>query len=273
MKKILLLIGIASCFVSFGQNSLPFLTGARSMALGGSGLAFADVNSILYNQAGVAQLVSPSFSFSAGRRFLLKELNDLAAAGAWPTSSGTFGLSMHNFGFDKYKEQKIGLIYSRKLSSNFSIGAEVDYFNIRIQEYGSKSTFSFQLGLLCSLIKNVKIGIHLQNPVRVSIAEEEVLPTIIRFGGTYTPSEKVTIISEVEKSLDHAIRVKAGVEYYFVPSFALRTGYASNPNNISFGLGYTLKNRIIIDVASVYHQVLGFSPYISVSYSVKKKNK
>jgi len=55
-----------------------------------------------------------------------------------------------------------------------------------------------------------------------------------------------------------------GLEYKIINELSLRIGFSTNPAKNSFGVGYSL-NKMQIDLAINKHQVLGYSPQISVS--------
>ena len=143
----------------------------------------------------------------------------------------------------------------------------------QIAENGSKNFLTFEVGLQSELIENLLIGFHLYNPVQLEIIEDEYLPSIIRAGATYTASKKLLLHVELEKDFDFPFIFKSGVEYALVDDFWLRVGVQTNPTALSFGLGYQMKNGFRFDMASNYHQDLGFSPSIGVGFNFASKKK
>ena len=83
-------------------------------------------------------------------------------------------------------------------------------------------------------------------------------------GLRYNANQKVSLFTEVSLENEQNGNLHLGLEYKIINELALRTGFSTNPAKISFGVGYTL-NKIQIDVAVNKHQVLGYSPQISVS--------
>jgi hypothetical protein len=78
------------------------------------------------------------------------------------------------------------------------------------------------------------------------------------------------LITEAEKDIDNPARFKAGVEYKIVDALHLRGGIATNPSQYSLGVGINVKD-LKIDLATSYHEVLGVTPAISLSYFFGKK--
>ncbi len=271
MKQILHFILLFNSLTISAQNGAPPAAGARGAAMSNASVTFSDVNSAFSNQAGLADLETLSFTAVAEQRFLISELQSISAAAALPVTSGTFGLTIQHFGFEDFNQQKIGLAYARKLLESFSIGAQLFAFHTSIPEYGSKASFSFELGFLMQLLPQLRLGAHVHSPAQIEIVKGENLPTIFKIGLAYLPSERVVCTAEVEKDIDFPARTKLGIEYQIAEPLYLRTGVATNPTNVAFGVGYGFKNGLNLDVASVYHQILGFTPTVSVAFQRKKR--
>lgn len=260
----LLLIGILPLLA---QNGIPNSAGARGAAMGNTGVTFTDVNSIFRNQAGLAYLSGYASVLGAEQRFLLSEISALSAGVAIGRKNmGTFGLSVGYFGFSDFNEQKIGLAYARKLLKNLAIGVQFDFLNTRIKEYGSKGVVTFEAGLHAKVTKEVHVAAHVFSPAEIVITEEESVPTVFQLGLSYLPSDKVTFNLEAEKDINLPLRLKAGLEYYLVEAVALRFGAGTKPSIFSFGVGYLTKGGFGIDMGIQYHQVLGITPSISITF-------
>ncbi|MCO6494029.1 MAG: hypothetical protein J5I98_36765 [Phaeodactylibacter sp.] len=242
------------------QNGLPPAGGARAVAMGYAGVTFTDVNSVFTNQAGLAHVENLAVTAYGEQRFLVSEIRSVGLGAALPTSSGVFGLSLHYFGFERYNEQRIGLAYGRKLLEKLSIGAQFLMLNTRIPEYGNKAVFTFEAGALVELLPQLNLGVHLFSPARVQLTEEDDIPTVLRLGVSYLPSDKLSLLAELEKDIDYEARARFGADYRIAEPLFLRLGVATQPTALSFGLGLALPGGLRLDVASSYHQVLGFTP-------------
>ena len=253
------------------QNGRPSGQGARGMAMGYSSVAFTGINSAFSNPAGLSDLETFEAALFAQQRFLIGDLSDFSMAAAIPTSSGVLGLSLQYFGVEAYNEQKIGLVYARPLMEKLSIGAQIDFLNTRIPEYGNAGLLTFGLGFRSQISEKFSIGGHLYSPVRVALTEEEDLPSILTLGIFYQASKQLGITAEVVKHLDYEISVRAGIEYMISKVLFLRVGTMTEPSQVTFGLGLALENGLKIDIASAYHSTLGISPGIGIRYAAPKK--
>lgn len=258
--------------VLVAQNGTPQNAGARGAALSNAALTFTDINSIFTNQAGLGYLEHLSFTAYGERRFLLADgLNSFLVGAALPHKTiGTIGLSLHYFGYGQYNEQKIGLAYSKKLFKRFSIGAQFNYLATRIGEYGTAHNVTFELGILSKVTKHFHLAAHTFSPIRVHMPNGDIIPSIFKVGAAYIPSKQLRLTAEVEKDLERPLNGRFGVEYHPIPVLCLRAGIATTPVMASFGLGLHL-NALKIDIASSYHQVLGFTPSLSLTYEVGGK--
>ena len=264
MKKLVTFLLLFCGQISQAQYAF---SSARGAGVGQATVAFQDVNSLLGNQAGLAWVKNFSVIAAAESRFSLSELNSFSAGVIVPAGLGSFGFVAHTFGFEAFRQQKIGLAYARRLWENFSFGAQFDYLQTRIPEYGSNGAVTFEAGIQGKLSNEITLGVHIFSPAQVQLAENENMPAIFRMGFAWQASEKAMLTAEVEKDIDFKARVKGGIEYRLAEPLFLRAGFGTNPSTFHFGLGFHLNSNLKIDTATSYHQVLGFSPAASASWT------
>ena len=243
--------------------------GGRSLAMGGTSVSQCDLWSLSNNQAGAAWLKGGGAGLGSENRFLLADLTfeQLGLAVAW--KAGTFGLFISRLGNNQYNELKAGLSYARKFGKHFSAGVQLDYLRIHIMDdYGNKSLVSCEIGLQYHADRHLIIGVQLVNPVPIKITEypSELLPSTLCAGLSYLFSDAFLVNIEVEKDLLNKPLYRFGTEYHFAKPMYARIGLSANPMAFSFGFGLEF-GKLTIDIASGYHQALGFSPAGSIIYS------
>ena len=264
---------ISTCGFLHAQGWQP--AGARSMAMANSTVAIADVWSYHHNPAGLAFVKNTSAGLSYENRFLLKELQTQAAVFAQPLKVGVISAGAQIYGFRAYRTTRVGLGYSMLLGEKISAGVQLNYQGIRIDKYGSKGTVSAEAGVLAKINSKISLGFSVMNigMARLSAFEDDRFSTYMRLGLNYSISKKVSLLAEIDKSIESKLRAKAGMEYELLDRFFLRLGAASNPTEITFGFGYEFKNRLKIDLGSAWHQHLGWSPNFGLTYEIlNKKN-
>ena len=273
-KMTILLLLFTGCFFtrSLFAGDRNLASGSRAAAIGGASSTYSDLWAAFNNQAGLGKVKNISVGITNEFRFMVPELSVRGLAVALPTKkSGVFAVSMSYFGYSLYNEKKIGLAYAKAFGEKISAGIQIDYLSTHLAEsYGNRNTFTVEAGIQATLIKNLVIAAHVFNPTRAKLADydDERIPTTLKAGLGYTFSEKVVVSLEAEKNLKENNIVKAGVEYHISKPLYLRTGISNNPGLYSFGFGLVL-DRLKIDLASTYHQVLGFSPQLSLAYQFK----
>ena len=270
MRNLLLLLICLPAFILAGNDNIHF--GGRSAGMGHASVTLSDVWSSHHNQAGLGWLTKVEAGVFAQNRFLVKEMNYMGFAYAHPVKSGAFALSFTNFGYSQYGESKLGLAYGMKFSERITGGVQINYHNTRIgNNYGSASVLSSEMGLQAKLTSKLELGLHLFNPTQAKLNDfnDERIPTIMRLGMAYTFSNKVFITLEAEKDIDFLPNFKAGIEYKANDRIYLRGGIGSSPTAAAFGVGVYHKG-LKLDLASSYHQVLGFIPEVSLTYVFEK---
>jgi hypothetical protein len=272
MNKCLLLWLMFSPIVVFSGNENWHL-GARSAGMAHASLTLSDVWSTHHNQGGLGWLKDPSAGVYFENRYGIKELSQMGAAVAIPVGNGAFGLNYSGFGWSLYKESKIGLAYGMKFNDKISGGVQVNYHSLRLaNNYGSNMAFTVEAGLQARVTDALTIGMQVYNPTKTKLDDyyDERIPTIMRFGAGYRFSDKVLVTCEAEKDLEFDAIFRVGLEYMPGDKFYIRGGIATNPGIAAFGFGLKL-DSFRADISSTYHQILGFSPQISLSYVISKK--
>ena len=242
--------------------------GGRSLAMGGTAVAVSDFWSLWHNQAGAAWLKVPCAGFAYENRYLIKELRFGQFGFLFPFGPGAFGLTVNHFGNSQYREIKAGLTYARKIGRHFSASLQLDYLRFHCGNgYGSKNLASCEIGLMYHTDNQLSLGVHLVNPIPVTIAEypAEQLPSVLCAGLSYSFSEKFLTALEIEKDLENPFSLRAGAEYHFARPACARVGITTSPASFTFGIGLEFGN-VTVDFASGYHQALGFSPAGSIIY-------
>lgn len=262
------LAGIRLCYASNGEGPI----GPRSAALGHASVCITDVWSVTNNQANLGSLKQYEAACFYENRFLIKELSQHGFAIATPIKKGCFGFQFSSLGYKLYRETKSTLAYGISLNDRISAGVGLDVLSTKIADiYGKAMTVSGELGIQVKITRELYFASHVYNPFRAQITSynHEKIPSIFKLGMMYSFSEKVFLCAEAEKTSLQNINIKGGLEYRPHSLIYIRVGAASYPTQASFGLGVNYEG-LKIDVTSSFHQVLGFSPQIGLSYAFGK---
>lgn len=268
MKKFLPII--CSFIVVYATGQVYPQFGARSTALGGTGLSLDDVWSVYNNPGAFGALEKTAVGLNYENRYLLKELSTQSLAfGLHTVKNGNIGLHFQQYGFALYREMIGGITYGKRLANNFYGGFSINFHSLKLGEnYGNRTTASGAIGMFYKLNKELSFGVRVLNVSRSVLADyqDERLPTTFAFGAMYTFSELVLWVIEVEKSILQPVTIKSGLEIHPHDVLFLRIGVNSYPFQSAFGFGVLL-DKIQLDMATTWHSVLGISPSVGFKYN------
>ncbi len=268
MKSITLFFLVCLPIISSaGNDNRP--AGARAAGMGKASAALIDIWSSFHNQAALALLQKKSAAVSYENRFRIKELSTKAFCFNIPTKAGTFAANYTQYGFDLYKESKIGIAYAKALGKHFWAGIQFNRQSKKIQmENGSQSRYTFEAGILTEIIPNLFIGFHIFNPMQTAFEMEEYedkIPASARLGASYQLTKRSLITCEISKDFDGSASLKIGAEYAVTSNIYIRAGTANHPNSISLGLGFKYA-QFNTNIAFSRHTILGYTPSVDLSF-------
>ncbi|MDR2064692.1 MAG: hypothetical protein LBP85_03145 [Prevotellaceae bacterium] len=247
--------------------------GARAAGMGNAGVATVDIWSTVNNQAALTLLSSTEISAFYKNNFGISELSLSALSVAVPVKTGVLGGSVAHFGFSEYSETKISLAYAKRLWKMFSLSVQINYNSLNFTNaYQNTTAVSGEVGLFARLADNLYAGAHVFNPTKSSLSLEtkERLPVRYKTGIMYKPISSLLFCADFVYDSGNSISFCGGTEYYILSQLCLRAGVSTNPELFTVGAGYIYK-RINFDVAFNYHNVLGYTSCISISYKLNKK--
>ncbi|MCC6866502.1 MAG: hypothetical protein IT280_10130 [Ignavibacteria bacterium] len=259
LKTIIVLLFV-SFRLSFAQFELIEI-GAKPIALGGAFTSLANnSNAVYYNPAGLSQLPFREVSiFYSPAPFGIKELANGSINYIEPTKYGAFGLSAKTYGFELYKEITVTASYSNNYKKKIYYGANFNYYNLKIQNYGSAATFGIDIGGLAYLTDFLRWGFTAFNLNRPKIGtQDDKLPQVYRTGISVQPRYDLNFLLDVEKDTRYTTSIKAGVEYSLYDMIDIRAGIGTEPTKFSGGIGlyYSIFE---IDYGFYNHQDLGLT--------------
>ena len=270
MKNFILFSFFLGLAMHCNAQSTTEIAGARYGALSNTGIADNSVWQGLLNPAGI---ITPQERWQAGasyvNRFSISELSSRDLVASLKVGKGRFGLVVHSFGYDAYTQNQFSGTYAMQLSEKFRAGVQLNYFNVSIAEgFGKYSAVTANLGLQYDFNDKVTVGLVIKNPNRSELSTEvmqQYVQSVISGGLKYKLADNLSLLADVSKDLDLDPNLSAALEYSPLEEWHLRGGVSTLDRGLSFGFGYS-PAKWSVDLASLYHQVLGFSPMISFTY-------
>jgi hypothetical protein len=265
LKYFVIFLFLPDCVYSIGN----YPVGARSLAISHASVSFSDVWAAFHNQAGLAGVTNLSSGFFYESKFQVDELSLVSGSLVLPTGSGNFGLSFFQFGKGNFRENKLGLAFSKQLTAKFSAGIQLDYLSQTFPENSrSKGFVTFEGGVIYSISEGLILGAHVFNPLNAGIETltgKQKIPAVFRLGGQYHFDEMAMVVFEAEKDTENPLLLKTGIEFLPVENLVLRFGVSGKPFKYTAGLGYTF-GKVTTDIGFSYHGNLGVTPSVSLQF-------
>ena len=247
----------------YGQSN-----GARSAAMGDLKLGLTDLFSAVNNQAMLPEIRAFSVGINVHSQYLIKKLNTSVLAVAIPIGKGTLAASFTTYGYQLYRENKLGLSYAMALGPAFSLGVSLNYHSLRLGEgLGMEYSIYPDIGLNYKPTDKLNIGIQFQNITLSTKVKQldELWPVSGRLGLVYFINDKLLIGVQGNVYTNRPLEINSGLEYTFSDHFSFRFGFAAQPVRASLGFGFQFK-LFQIDLASSYQANIGFTPSINLIF-------
>ena len=243
MKYIFIKIAILVLFLNSNTSRAQFENfdiGARAVALNGAYTSLSNNSlSIFYNPSGLGQVKYRELSaYYSPAPFGLTELSTASLTFAEPTKYGTLGLGIKTYGYELYRENNFILSYGNSYKGKLFYGLNLNYYNLKIQNYNSASAFGLDVGVMAYIYKSVRWGFFGKNITGSKIGEaNEKIAQVYRTGINYQPVSNVNLMLEAEKDVKYPVSVRAGFEYSLMDYIDLRAGVGSEPTSFTGGIG------------------------------------
>lgn len=268
MRFLLFLCLSISPLMSCCQVFMRPFDNAAAMSLGGATVAYPGLGAGLGNEA------LPAFGDKVGVNagsalpfgisdWQVASLQGFVRMGA----NDGVGLDLVHSGIEAYNEQRVRLMYARRLGARFFLGGSAALMRVSAQEYGSANGLTFGLGILANVLPGFWLGARIHNPFQQKVGDY-VAESSMRIGAAWHPSNLFLLSSEIEKSVDRDARIKAGIEYRPIEILLLRTGIRAGGGaaSLGFGAGLLTQSGFAVDAGFEWHPSLGITPAILLAW-------
>jgi hypothetical protein len=161
-----------------------------------------------------------------------------------------------------YKETTFSTSTSRKIKNVLTVGLLFNVYQLTIKNYGNTTSFGISSSLTYNINPDINWSLlyHNLNTPRIGISKE-YLPQVIATGFTYSPSDHLLSMVEVEKDLQFEPRFKFGVLFKPLKQVQVSTGFINHPTQITGAFLITLFNQEV-SYAFATH------PHLSLSHTI-----
>jgi hypothetical protein len=255
-------------FKVFAGYPYPSVAGAKQTGMANVCVMNSDLWSSFHNQAGLAFNKAISFGFNYENRFSIKELGTRTAGITIPAGKVSMGAVYSYFGYGNFSRQMAGLACGMPLSDIMAAGVQIDYFSERTTgEYNNNQMVTCEAGIIISPSENVKIGMHVFNPVPNSIRKSN-MPSILRIGAGVNLNKELFAGVETRMCTGQKLTIRTGFEYEAAKKFLVRGGFSTENNSFCFGIGYRA-GPAMVDLGFSTHEKLGVTSSVSLIFEMK----
>ena len=267
MKQLFLcfLLGISPCLYAVNNLRLP---GVRCMGMGECGV----VQSALFNPAVVALDSYKSFDINYFNYYGLKELGTVGMSFSYPNNLLSAGVNISSFGYDRYRESMFRVFLGKSLTEKWTAGISIQYTFLQTELIEEKPQYlSADVGILFIPVEKLLIGVLIQDFPSVSIQKKDIdiesfMSYSLQIGFQWEVINNLLITGNMETNKQATLTGSVGLEYQLYKQFYVRAGMKATPLLPTIGIGYCFLG-FTVDVATVYHSVLGISTGIGLKYS------
>ncbi|NMC38655.1 MAG: hypothetical protein GYA41_10065 [Bacteroidales bacterium] len=253
---------------SSGIDGYRYVAGAPESGMAGSCVMKPDFWSSFYNQASLPFIRTRTFGINYDNRFCLKELGTGTAGLIFPSGRATLGVVCSHFGYKDFRRQSAAIACGLKLSGKTSAGIQIDYFRESFPGTENKTnSVTFEGGLLFDVTENIRLGMHVFNPVPNSLRKNS-LHSGLSAGAGIQLNKLFFASAEVGMVTGEKIVIMTGIEYSAAENIRIRGGFRSENNSFSFGFGYEYRH-VRLDLGFASHDRLGITSSASMILQFK----
>jgi hypothetical protein len=240
----------------------------RSMAMGGS----AALISPLFNPSLLAWHEKRSLRLNYSNRYGLRELATVSGSLYLPDESLCAGVDVSSFGYEAYRESMIRLPMGKRLHERWALGLSVQYTFLQTELFDEQASYlSTDLGLTYSPVDKLLISLLIMDIPSIALRGEShdkraFIRESIQLGLRGEVINSLFISALVDYEAGRGVGGSIGFEYMAFDEFSFRAGVKGSPLLPSFGFGYGFSS-FEMDVAAIYHPVLGASLGVGLSFS------
>jgi hypothetical protein len=241
---------------------------ARSLGMGGN----ATAHSPLFNPALLALQERPEVRADYYNRYSIPELATVSGGFTFPNPILPAGLHIASFGYDEYRESLFRLSAGKQLSEVWALGVSVQYALLQSEIFETDAArLSTDVGLAFHPSENWLFTLAAINFPSVLLNGEHVdtkrLATFFMQAGiNWQMTDNLLLTGGAAHTGEMPFGASLGMEFVPLPDFRIRAGVRTSPFCPSLGIGYGMAG-IRLDVAAIFHPVLGASTGIGLVYS------
>ncbi len=248
-------------------------TGAREAALAQAVVAQPGFFSVFHNQAFLTENKAPLIAVCFRQPYFIQGYHESALSMVYPIHAAVLAAGVTQSAIASYKETSLGISIAKVMTGRLSAGILFNYAFLNLPEANSYvGSFQVDGGLSYNYSDKLSLGLHFRNFLQTQAETFQYnisFPLVIRSGASFKLTEKILLAGEFVLEKHSGPGLRFGSECIIATNLMLRGGIMTKPFQHSFGFGY-IWNLFQLDFAMVHHELLGYSPFLSVNFNFNK---
>ena len=238
---------------------------------GANSIHFTDAFSFRSNPASLGGIKDLETGMLFERKWMLPDLDNVQLAISTPLGKDGLGISFQHNGNADYSEQETELGYGKNLGK-IDIGICFQYYRDQAAGYQAAGFGSSGVGIRFHVSDKLISGWEIGLPVfgQTGTIEHERAPQFYRMGFGYEYNPDLFLSVQVEKTAGLPLNTECSVEYRYSEQFFFSFWVNSLSGSVGFKSGWK-KNRVSMQIYTLYEPVLGWSPGFSLLWERKNK--
>ena len=207
---------------------------------------------------GCLVLSEPHVAIGYRHAFLAEAMADKDIDLLLPLSSGTVAAAYRHHGNLDYHEQQLAVAYAMHVGRGVHVGVAARWLHLGTADPHYEPLSFIGADAMVRFEPHSSLGIML---LAGSRPWDERRPWRAHAQLAFRPIASWTTLIEAES--EERLRLRAGMQYLYHNSLALRAGFSTAPLALTFGAGFRV-GRMQLDLAVETHRWLGITPQTSL---------
>ena len=263
MRYILCLLCTCQLSISWSQYDQSLNT-ARLIASGGQDQILYSPEALFSNPAG---LLLGNSSIVGILNYVNRYNTDIRSASAgvsWKNDRQGIGLLIGNYGIDGFRQNQVSAAYAKKLFKGTRLGIQVNYYNLQIQDFGSRTNFDLSVGVQHDFSETISTGFYLVNPFSETLSNQ--ISGGIGFSILGKITDALSVYSSVFRDWEGLLDLRPGIKYQLIDQIDILWSINTEGTSMNFGTDISITPDWSVLLAYNTHQFLGNSLSFSTMY-------
>ncbi len=188
-----------------------------------------------------------------------------------PFSGGRVSLIADHMQMDQYRQTQFGIAYAIGLSSSFSIGIKMNYYQQAVKGYRPFRAFPAEMGMMYQVSGKFSSGLAVYNIAYAfrKKSQPHPLPLLIAFGWSLSLSKEVELILTAAWQENIQLSFQPSVRIMMNEKFKFNFGYTSRYSSF-FTSGVCTIRNFLLHVGFQYHPQLGMGTGAGIEWFAKQ---